>query len=183
MPDDVAAMLRRILDAYDNDPKWRGADFERVKNISNTQVGDVGQDLVVALCKKCGFEVERPTGERGQTKRQYPWDIKICGVTFEVKTATEDVKGAFQFNHIRYHRSYDALLCIGISPNDILFDAWPKATVATGKAGRLVTMDKGSSATWKLTKRPDGLRPISNFQSHLDDLTRTLAAASQDNMA
>ena len=173
MPDDDAAILRRILDSYHNDPKWRGADFERIKYISNTQVGDVGQDLVVALCKKYGFEVELPTG------RQHPWDIKICGVTFEVKTATEDVKGAFQFNHIRHHRAYDALLCVGISPDDILFDAWSKATVATGGAGRLVTMDKGSSATWKLTKRPDSLRPISNFQSHLDDLTRTLAAASQ----
>ena len=86
--------------------------------------------------------------------------------------ATEDVKGAFQFNHIRYHRPYDAILCVGIAPNDILFDAWPKATVATGGAGRLVTMDKGSSATWKLTKRADSLRPISEFEGRIADMAR-----------
>ena len=56
MADGVAAILKRILATYDNDPKWRGADFACVKNISNTQVGDVGQDFVVALCEKYDFE-------------------------------------------------------------------------------------------------------------------------------
>ena len=181
MADGVAAILKRILATYDNDPKWRGADFARVKNISNTQVGDVGQDFVVALCEKYGFETELPTDNRGRTRRQNPWDIKINGVTFEVKTATEDVKGAFQFNHIRYHRPYDAILCIGISPNDILFDAWRKATVATGGAGHLVTMDKGSSATWKLTKRTDSLRHISDFESRIEDMTREFDGSTDRN--
>ena len=185
MPDGVAAILRHILATYDNDPKWRGADFARVKNISNTQVGDVGQEFVVALCEKYGFDTKLPTDHRGRTRRQNPWDIKINGVTFEVKTATEDVKGAFQFNHIRYHRLYDAILCIGISPNEMIrFDAWRKATVATGGAGHLVTMDKGSSATWKLTKRTDSLRPISDVESRIEDMTREFrATADRSNRA
>lgn len=170
-----AAILKGILDTYDNNPKWRGSDFERVKNISNTQVGDVGQDFIVALCAAYHLNIELPTNKQGKARRQSPWDINIDGATFEVKTATEDVKSAFQFNHIRYHRDYDALLCLGISPNDIRFDAWPKATVTTGGAGRLVTMDKGSSATWKLTKRIEGLRPISEFESRIRDLTRDFA--------
>lgn len=76
----------------------------------------------------------------------------------------------FQFNHVRYHRDYDALLCIGITPDDILFDAWSKAEVTTGKAGHLVTMDKGSSATYKLTKRGGQLRPIADFEEHVINL-------------
>lgn len=173
-----AVILKGILDSYDNNPKWRGSDFERVKHISNTQVGDVGQDFIVALCAACNLSIDLPTNKQGAARRQSPWDIKIDGVTFEVKTATEDVKEAFQFNHIRYHRNYDALLCLGIAPNDIRFDAWPKATVTTGGAGHLVTMDKGSSATWKLTKRTESLRPISEFEDLIHDLTRDLAGGA-----
>ena len=84
----------------------------------------------------------------------------------------------FQFNHVRYHRDYDALLCVGIAPelcvgiapDNILFDAWSKAEVVTGKAGHLVTMDKGSSATHKLTKRSGQLRPIADFEGHVINL-------------
>ena len=179
MPDiQHTEILKGILENYDNNPKWRGSDFERVKNISNTQVGDVGQDFVVQLCEIYGLSIDLPTNDQGKARRQNPWDIKINGVTFEIKTATEDVRRAFQFNHIRYHRNYDALLCLGISPNDIRFDAWPKATIATGGAGNLVTMDKGSSATWKLTKRIDSLRPISEFEYRIYDLTAHLATGA-----
>jgi len=31
-------------------------------------------------------------------------------------------------------------------------------------------MDKGSSATWKLTKRQDEPRPISEFEDHILDM-------------
>lgn len=173
MPDVAhATILKRILETYGNDPKWRRSDFERVKVISNTKVGDVGQDFVAALCRVCCLPFELPTNETGRARRQSAWDIMINGTTFEVKTATEDVRGAFQFNHIRLHRSYDAVFCLGISPNDIYFDAWPKATVVTNGAGHLVTMDKGSSATWKLTKRIDELKPIREFEGHIKSLTR-----------
>ena len=63
--------------------------------------------------------------------------MKIQGISFELKTATEDVHGNFQFNHIRHHRVYDAVLCVGISPDAIYFYAWSKADVATGRAGNL----------------------------------------------
>lgn len=88
----------------------------------------------------------------------------------KLKTATEDVKGSFQFNHIRYHRTYDALLCVGISPESVSFDTWSKADVATGNAGHLVPMDRGTSATYKLTKRAAQLRPILDFEDRLLDL-------------
>lgn len=93
-----------------------------------------------------------------------------------MKTATEDVSGSFQFNHIRYHRTYEAILCIGVGPSVILFDAWSKADVATGKAGKLVSMDAGSSATHKLTKRPGQLRPISYFEEHILNLIGEMQA-------
>ena len=164
---DARAILLGVLSRYADADKWVGQPFEHIKRLSNTKVGDVGQDFVEQLCRKIGFDCEFPLHATGKRSRTEAWDVRIEGATFELKTATEDVSGSFQFNHIRYHRPYDALLCIGIAPSDILMDVWTKAEVATGQAGTLVTMDKGSSATHKLTKRRQQLHPIESFEDRL----------------
>lgn len=167
---DSGRILLEVLDEYANASKWLNAPYGKIKQLSNTHIGDVEQDFIARLCDELGYRCEFPLNRRGARARQNPWDMKINETTFEVKTATEDVSGSFQFNHIRYHRSYDAVLCLGIAPDAILFDAWSKADVATGRAGSLVTMDRGSSATWKLTKRRTVLRPIAEFETCLADL-------------
>ncbi len=164
---DAHAIMERVLSSYADSDKWVGMPFERVKRLSNTKVGDVGQEFVERLCDALGYECEFPLNRKGGRSRTESWDIRIEGTAFELKTATEDVHGAFQFNHIRYHRAYDALLCVGIGPGDILIGVWSKAEVATGKAGRLVSMDKGSSATHKLTKRRAQLFPIGEFEDRI----------------
>ena len=165
---DPIDLMQAIIGRYGNAQKWVGAPLGDVKALSNTHIGDVGQDFVKEWCEQNGMEWEDSGG------RQNAWDAKIQDVTFEVKTATEDVSGSFQFNHIRHHREYQALLCIGIAPDAVLFDAWRKGDVAEGRAGNLVTMDAGSSATFKLTKRKELLRPISEFQSFIDELAQEL---------
>ncbi len=169
---DPHRILLDVLAAHSDHPKWLGAPFEKIKHVSNTKVGAVGQDFVEALCGAIGFDVEFPVNPAGERAVQNPWDIKIEGKTFELKTATEDIGGNFQFNHIRYHRRYEAVLCVGIAPDDILFDVWSKAEITTGLAGNLVSMEKGANASYKLTKRKTDLRPIDAFQ---DDLLAFLA--------
>ena len=95
---------------------------------------------------------------------QSPWDIKINGIKFELKTATEDTNGNYQFNHLRYHREYEAVLCLGVSPNHLYFYIASKADVSTGKAGKLVSMEKGANASYKLTKRPSLMFKIEDFE-------------------
>lgn len=170
---DAFDILRDVLAEHADDDKWVGAPFENIKRISNTRVGSVGQEFVERLCDEIGFAIEFPTGAGGKRSPASPWDIKIEGVSFEVKTATEDVHRSFQFNHVRY-REYQALLCVGVGPDTILFGAWSKADVTTGAAGHLVTMDKGSSATFKLTKRIPQLRPIAEFGQRILDLVSEL---------
>ncbi len=180
MQPDAKAILLKVLESYSDADKWVDSMFERIKRLSNTKVGDTGQDFVEHLCEEIGFECnfpERPSGKGRQ--RQSPWDIRIENVTFELKTATEDVSGSFQFNHIRYHREYEALLCIGTGPNEIWFDAWSKAAVATGEAGRLVSMEKGGSVSHKLTKQTGSLRPITEFEDHIRHLVTTIAHHKQ----
>ena len=81
------------------------------------------------------------------------------------------------WDKIRYHREYDALLCVGISPGYILCGAWSKANVTTGKAGKLVNMEKGTSAGFKLTKRIQDLEAIDRFCSEIKILTQDMSSS------
>ena len=160
------AILREVLADYQIADRWADSPFERIRRIETASRGKVGQKLVARLCEHLELACEL-----GQT--QSPWDIRIEGRTFEVKTATEGTNGTFQFNHIRYHRPYEFLLCVGITPVDIVFDAWSKADVVTGKAGHLVTMEKGANASYKLSKRTALLSPIDGFRTHVLRLAGT----------
>lgn len=167
---DSIGIMREIIAQYRNASKWDQAPLGDVKSLSNTHIGDVGQDFIGKWCAKVGLAWEKAAG------RQSPWDARIEGVTFEVKTATEDVSRSFQFNHIRHHRPYQALLCLGIAPDAVLFDAWRKGDVSEERAGHLVTMDRGSSATFKLAKRRVDLRDISEFAEHMQSVIDTIKA-------
>ena len=155
---DPIAVMNNVVSEYGNAAKWQGSALGDVKLLSNTHVGNVGQDFIRDWCQAEGISW------KDATSKQSSWDAEIDGKRYEIKTATEDTNGNFQFNHIRHHRDYDGVLCLGIAPNEILFDIWTKAEIATGKAGNLVTMDKGSSATFKLTKKKSDLLPIIQFK-------------------
>ena len=151
-----------IIETYKRRPnKWRDATLGGIKDLTNTYVGNIGQDFVQEWCEHLKLDWQVPD------KSQSAWDIRIEGFRFEIKTATEDINGNFQFNHIRLHRDYDGLICLGIGPEYVKFDCWRKGSVAEKEAGTLVTMDRGSSATWKLTKRMSDLRDISEFEDRI----------------
>ncbi len=161
-------ILIEVLATYQDAKKWNNQPFENIKRISNTKVGDAGMDFVERYVRELGYTCER------SASKQSPWDMKINEVTFEVKTASEDVSGCFQFNHIRYHRKYEALLCVGVSPASIYVGAWSKADVATNKAGTLVSMEKGANASHKLTKRPAELFSAGDLKEPLDGVLKTI---------
>ncbi|RKU20363.1 hypothetical protein C6503_06110 [Candidatus Poribacteria bacterium] len=167
MPNAIG-LMKDVIATYANNPKWVDAPLGDIKILSNTHIGNVGQDFIHQWCDVEDLNWELPKST------QSPWDIRIESISFEVKTATEDVNDKFQFNHIRHHRDYQALLVLGIAPDEILFNAWRKGDVVEGKAGRLVTMDKGSSATFKLTKKPAELFPITEFTHRINEIARSL---------
>lgn len=161
-------LMQSVIARYANDNKWVNAPLGGIKSLSNTHIGDIGQNFVEEWCRQLGLSWE------SSGSRQSAWDARIEGITFEVKTATEDTNGNFQFNHIRHHREYQAVLCLGIAPDMVLFDAWRKGDVSEGKAGRLVTMDRGSSATFKLTKKRSDLRQVSEFSERIREIVAAL---------
>lgn len=165
---DPIKLLANVLQKFHDDPKWNGAVLGGIKTISNTKVGSVGQLFIEKLCGQLSIPCSFPVNSKGERLIQSPWDIKIANIQFELKTATEDTSGKFQFNHIRYHRSYEALLCLGVSPANLYFGVWSKGDVTTNKAGRLVTMEKGANASYKLTKAPSQLYEIDYFKSEIE---------------
>lgn len=165
---DPRKLFETVLSEFNNDTKWDSAVFGKIKTISNTKVGSVGQLFIERLCCELSMPCFFPMNIKGKRLAQSPWDIKIANIEFELKTATEDISGKFQFNHIRYHRPYHGLLCLGVSPSELHFGIWSKAEVTTGKAGNLASMEKGANASYKLTKSPEQLFRIEHFKAEVE---------------
>ena len=170
--DHTQLFLNAVANNTDN-PKWSEGDYIGIKTVSNTKVGSIGQDFIEGLCNALLIPCDFPKRTDGTRATQSPWDIEINNIKYELKTATEDVSGSFQFNHLRYHRPYEAVLCLGVTPNSLYFGIWSKADVATGKAGTLVSMEKGANASYKLTKRPQQLIPIEQFDQAIKEFTES----------
>lgn len=164
---DCVELFKAVISKHQNDKKWLDGSLIGIKTLSNTKVGTVGQDFIETLCETINIPVEFPLNIKKKRSARSPWDLKIFDITFELKTATEDTHGKFQFNHIRYHREYNAVLCLGVSPNELLFNIYSKADVATGKAGKLVSMEKSANASYKLTKSKHELFHIDAFEDKL----------------
>lgn len=147
--------------------KWEGHDFHNLKLMSTTEKGNMGEDFLSNILKKCGYEnVEVVKGRRGQ----YDVEIKDAPNTaqFEVKVATEDIHSNFQFNGVRYDTNYTHLFCLGISPNDIKYLIINKNDL---NQHTLVSMAKGSNASFKLTKSKDVLRNFNIFNEEIKEVT------------
>ena len=173
---DYEKLLIEALKKNVDDSKWKSGVFIGIKTVSNTKVGNVGQDFIEGLCGVLSIPCSFPLKENGKRSTQSPWDIKINDIKFELKTATEDVNGSFQFDHVRYHRPYDAVLCLGVTPNELYFRMWSKAEITTQKAGKLASMEKQANASFKLTKKPRVLFPITEFSQKLTEFTKKYLA-------
>src|ERR1017187_7833013 len=126
------------------DKKWTDQPHQAFKNLPNSSKGDAGEEFIKIYVTQLGFTAIKD-------KRLGDFDLLIQNKKFEIKLASEDISGSFQFNHIRYDSKYDYLLCLGVTPDNLVFDIWTKADVATGKAGNLVSMGKNQNSSFKLT--------------------------------
>lgn len=159
-------LFLKVLENYDNHSKWNNAEFQKIKTLSNTNVGTVGQYFIYELCTLSNIN-SKLSKKSTYARDKNAYDIEIENIDFEIKTATEDTNSNFQFNHIRYHRKYEAIICLGISPDELYFNIWSKADITTGKAGNLVSMEKNGNASYKLTKSKKSLYKIYEFEKIL----------------
>lgn len=158
-------LMLEVIHEHTPTSKWSGATLEPFRQVANTNRGDIGEEFVFRYLSNSDITVGKGAS------RIEEWDLEIGGLKFEVKTASEDRGGSFQFNHIRLDRNYDYLLCLAIRPEEILFNGWRKGEVSEGTAGSLVRMAEGQSVTHKLTKRPQDMRKIEDLPDWVREVT------------
>lgn len=147
--------------------RWVGKRFGILKLASTTEKGDIGEDFVAELLRKCGYDdVTTVKGRRGH----YDISAVIDGkeVKFEVKVATQDTNGNFQFAGIRYDTQYTHLFCLGITPDKIGFLIIQKQDLGR-PPHKLVSMQRGTNSSFNLTKKLDDLLSFDKFQ---DEITK-----------
>ena len=153
--DPIALMMDVIRDNTPNDI-WVGSPLLAYRSLGNTNRGEVGEQFIRRYLAAAGIRT-------GNGNRTSPTDMRIGKAAVEVKTASLGSTGTFQFNHIRLDRPYTHLVCLGICPDELLYNVWRKGVLAEGKAGRLVRMAEGQPITTKLTKKRDEMLPIAHI--------------------
>ena len=146
-------LLVEVITEHAPEDIWQGSPLIGYRLLGNTNRGEIGEEFIRRYVRVHDI----PVSNGGRTS---PMDLRIGDRRFEVKTASLGANGTFQFNHVRLDRDYDYLLCLGICPDDIVFNVWRKGVVAENRAGRLVRMAEGQAVTYKLTKRLDDMEPI-----------------------
>ena len=146
-------LLASIIRQHTPKDIWRDSPLFGYRMLGNTNRGEIGEEFVRRYLEQNGIK----TASGGRTSET---DLLIGRLQFEVKTASLGAKGTFQFNHVRLDRDYDYLLCLGICPQEIVFNIWRKGMVAEQKAGNLVRMAEGQGVTFKITKRLHEMSPV-----------------------
>ena len=154
-------LLVEIIKEHAPEDIWQDSPLLGYRILGNTNRGEIGEEFVRRYLKARRIEVSVKGNRTSLT------DMLIGGHRFEIKTASIGANLTFQFNHVRMDRRYECLLCLGICPQEIVFNAWRKGVVAEDKAGHLVRMAEGQSVTYKLTKKLSDMRPISDLQNML----------------
>ena len=153
-------LLVAIIREHAPEDIWRDSPLVGYRMLGNTNRGAIGEEFIRRFLALNDIEV----GNGARTSRT---DLRVAAVRFEVKTASLGANGTFQFNHVRMDRDYDYLLCLGICPNEVVFEMWRKGAVAENRAGTLVRMAEGQAVTYKLTKRLDDMESIAQLPDRI----------------
>ena len=150
---------------------WANKKFAAMKIASATEKGSIGEDFLASILREIGYsEVAVLQGRRGDYDVAVEW--QRSEVKFEVKVATMDTNGAFQFNGIRFDTRYSHLFCLGIMPDEAKYLIVPRGWLNNKKEFNMVSMAKGSNAAFKLTKKPNDLKPLGEFKSDIDAMLK-----------
>jgi len=165
-------ILCELVDAQQfTHKRWVGTKFSSLKFASPTEKGSIGEDLLGELLRELGYSnvkvVENRRGDYDVSVQHKKRNIK-----FEVKVATQDVNGSFQFNGIRYDTGYTHLFCLGVLPTTILYKIVSKSELTNQDNYRLASMQKDTNATFKLTRTENELRSFKHFKSEITQLLK-----------
>lgn len=126
MQSSIAKSLKASLKAQ----LWQNSPFQDIKNLEISRRGDVGEDFVRRVLEQLGYKVtDNPS-------KNDDWDLKVNDkIKLEIKTATLG-NNKFQHDNIREKRDFNALILIGIAPNDIYLTCAAKSTLPWDKKAK-----------------------------------------------
>ena len=146
---DIINVFDKLINEY-YDPTWNNSKYQAVKYMSTTNKGKLGCNLLIAVLKDIGVKADKPNGDLGE------YDvITSCSKRFEVKTATIDVHGSFQFNGLRKDYDYDYAFLLGVAKKIIYYKLYKKEdlvaelTTLMSKKTKLKSGDEGYKKTIK----------------------------------
>ena len=102
------------------DSQWRNSKYQALKECSTTQKGDWAENLLCKILSGKGLTASIHNHGRGG------YDVDAPGHRTEVKLATQDTGGKFQFNGIDLDRDFDAGFLLGVTPEELFFLYLPK---------------------------------------------------------
>lgn len=147
--------------------KWTDSKYERIKFMSTTDKGNFGENFTTELLNNIGIKAERVNRGIGD------FDILLSkyDIKLEHKLATEDVNNSFQFNAFDKNKNYDYVFCLGVSPNELLFDIIEKSYILS-----LTTRMTKAEGGYKMTTRKDALLSltVSNLKNKLKGIIRNV---------
>ena len=164
--ENIAASELQYVQDRKKGSKWTGSKYESIKDASMTVKGDFGERVAQQCLQFLGIDAEIINGGKGE------FDI-LCesiNTRFENKLATEDTNYSFQFNGIKLDVNYDYVFCLGVTPDELLFEIVPKGDFK--KFGSFVPMTKDGKDSWKMTVRKNRLQKYSenNLRQRLYEL-------------
>ena len=151
----MAYLAELIADtAHGSSQKWAKGRLVGIKALSSTEKRNIAEAFVVWLARYYNLKAAPHESKRGE------YDVMVADKKLEVKMASEDISGKFQFNGIRYDTRYDFLCVLGISSDQVLFNIYPRSELLNLT---LVSMQKGANASYKLTRKKSELLDLSEF--------------------
>ena len=125
-PVDLMAQLIR-----ENAPPdiWANSPLAAYRQLGMTNRGEIGEQFIEQYLNHFGIEARN--GNRADET-----DRRIGTMLLEIKTAGLGANGTFQFNHVRLDRNYHHLICLGVCPNQLVFNMWPEDVVRANGAGQ-----------------------------------------------
>lgn len=118
---------------------WSNSQYQLLKETSTTEKGTWAEELLCKILARKGLEATIHNHGRGG------YDVEAPGQRTEVKLATQDVGGNFQFNGLDLKRDFDAGFLLGVAPNELFFLYLPK-----GRLKPWISPDGGFSK-WTLS--------------------------------
>jgi hypothetical protein len=133
---------------------WENSKWKDLATLESNNVGEVGEQFLLGLCKMAGVEAEID----GTTTKQIgggAGDGIIKGKSVEVKTARQGASKAATFQHelgeVPWHADYMAF--IDISPQNFFLTIFPNLTEEEYKSGnKLTPYFPTKKVTWRKQK-------------------------------